>query len=106
MSGPLLFILYTTGMSELVKNRLYAYADDSILLAFVRKPVVRPAVAASLTRDLARIQEWCNHWCIILNSDKTKALVVSMSKTVNHPHSDLVLTGVSNSLVKTSTSLA
>ena len=30
--GPLLFILYTSEMFELVENRLYAYADDSTLL--------------------------------------------------------------------------
>ena len=28
-------------------------------------------------RDLARIQEWCNHWRMILNPNKTKALMVS-----------------------------
>ena len=31
----------------------------------------------------------------ILNPDKTKALVVSRSMTVNPPHGDLVLSGVS-----------
>ena len=41
-------------------------------LAVVLKPAEWPAVAASLNRDLARIQEWCNHWCIILNPNKTK----------------------------------
>ena len=35
--GPLLFILYTGEMFELVENRLYAYSDDSTLLAVVRK---------------------------------------------------------------------
>ena len=68
--GPLLFILYTyldtcsgfeaaktcSEMSELVEDKLYAYADDSTLLAVVRKPADRPAVAASHNRDLARIQ--------------------------------------------------
>ena len=68
--GPLLFIPYTSEMFELVENRLFAYADDSSLLAVVRKPADRPAVAASLNRNLARIQEWCNHWCMILNNNK------------------------------------
>ena len=45
--------------------------------------------------DLAWIQEWCNHWCMVLNPDKTKALVVSRSRTANPPHGDLVLSGVS-----------
>ena len=82
-------------MFELAENRLYAYAHDSTLLAVVRKPAERRAVAASLNRDLSRIQEWCNHWCVILSSNKTKALVVSRSSTVNSPHGDLVLSGVS-----------
>ena len=95
MLGPLLFIIYTSEMFELVENRLFAYADDSTLLAVVRKPADRLAVAASHNRDLARIQEWCNDWCMILNPNKTKALVISRSRTVNPPHGDLVLSGIS-----------
>ena len=72
-------------MFEQVENRLFAYADDSTLLAAVRKPADRPAVAASLNRDLARIQVWCNHRCMMLNSNKTKALVVSRSRTACEP---------------------
>ena len=53
--GPLLFILNTSEMFELVENRLYAYAENSTLLAVVRKQADRPAVAASLNRDLAMI---------------------------------------------------
>ena len=52
-------------MFELFEDRLFPYADDSTLLAVVRKPVDCPAVPASLNGDLARIQEWCNHWCMI-----------------------------------------
>ena len=43
----LLFILYTSEMFELAENRLFAYADDSPLLAVVRKPLDKPAVTAS-----------------------------------------------------------
>ena len=53
------------------------------------------AVAASLNRHSARIQEWCNHWCMILNPNKTKATMVNRSRTVNPQHGDLVLYGVS-----------
>ena len=62
--GPHLFILDTSEMFEMVDNRLYAYADDSTLLAVVCKPADRPAVAASLNKDMATTQDWCNHWCI------------------------------------------
>ena len=93
--GPLLFILYNSKMFELVENRLFVYADDSTLMVVVRKPADRPAVAASLNMELARFQEWCNHWCMILNLNKTKALVVCRSRTVSPPHGDLILSGVS-----------
>ena len=63
-------------MFGLVENRLFADADDSTLLAVVCKPADTPAVATSLNRNLAMIQEWCNHWCMIQNPNKTKTLVV------------------------------
>ena len=72
--GPLLIILYTSELFEQVENRLGAYADDSTLPAILRKPADRPEVAASLNRVLARIHEWC----MMLNPNKTKALVVSI----------------------------
>ena len=65
------------------------------LMALVRKPADRPAVVASLNRDFARIQEWCNHWCMILYPNRTKALFVNRSRTVSPPHGDFVLSGVS-----------
>ena len=78
-------------------NRPFACADDSTLciLGVVRKPAGRPAVAASLNRDLAGIQEWFNHRCTVLNPNKTNALVVCRSRTASPPHGDLVLSGVS-----------
>ena len=54
---------------------MHAYADDSTLLAVVRKPAYGPTVASSLNRDFPRIQEWCNHLCMIPNSDKTLSSV-------------------------------
>ena len=65
--GSLLFILCTSEMIELAENSLFSYADDYTLLAVVRKPADRPLLAASLNKNLARIQEWCNHWCMKLS---------------------------------------
>ena len=75
--GPLLFFVYTSEMFEPVENRIFVYADDSTLLAVVYKAVNRPAVAASISRELAKIEEWCNYWCMILNPNKTMALAVN-----------------------------
>ena len=70
------------------------WADNSTLLAVVHKPADRPALAASINRGFW-ILEWRNHWYMILKPNKTEALVVCRSRTVNPPHSDFVLSGVS-----------
>ena len=44
-------------MLMIYADDLYAYADDSTLLAVVRKPANRPAIAACLDNDLSRIQQ-------------------------------------------------
>ena len=48
--GPLLFLLYTSELFSILKNKLIGYADDSTLMA-----VVRVTVAESLIRDLGRV---------------------------------------------------
>ena len=58
--GPLLFLLYTSDLFYILKNKLIGYADDSILVAVVPSPGVRVAVAESLIRDLGRVSEWCD----------------------------------------------
>ena len=55
---------------------------------FFCKPGDRSAIATSLNWDLVWIHEWCNHWFLILNPNKIKALVVSRSRTVNPPYGD------------------
>ena len=45
-------------MAPPMMSLLYAYVDDFTLLKIVPKPTNKPAVAASLNRDLARTQEW------------------------------------------------
>ena len=81
-------------MFDLVENRLDVNADDSTLLAVNRKPADRPAVTVSRTW-LGFMSGTINLWCMILNPNKTKALVVSRSRTGNPPHGDLILSGVS-----------
>ena len=68
-------------------NYVYAYADDATLLEVVRKPADTPAVAAWL--NMARIQEWCNHWCMIRNPNKMKALVVCKMSQRRHPYREV-----------------
>ena len=60
--GPLLFLLYTSELFYILKNKLIGYADDSTLMADVPSPGVRVTVAESLSRDLVRVSVWCDLW--------------------------------------------
>ena len=82
--GPLLFLLYTSELFSILKNKPISYADDSTLMAVVPSPGVRVAVAESLICDLGRLSEWCDLWKMKLNASKTKTMIVSRSRTM-HP---------------------
>ena len=82
--GPQLFLLYTSELFSIVKNKLYGYADDSTLVAIVPSPGEKVAASESMNRDLNRVSVWCNLWGMKLNASKTKTMIVSRSCTV-HP---------------------
>ena len=80
---------------ELVDNRLFAYAYDSTLLAVFASQQTDLLLLSPLTGTCLGFRSGAITGCMILNPNKTKALVVSRSRTVNPPHGDLVLSGVS-----------
>ena len=80
--GPLLFLLFTSELFSILKNKLIGYADDSTLTAVAPSPGVRVAVAESLIRDLGRGSEWCDLSGVKLNASKTKTMIVSRSPTM------------------------
>ena len=90
--GPLLFLLYTSELFSTLENKLIGYADESTLIAVVPSPGLRVAVAESLSRDLVKVNEWCYLWEMILNTSKTKTMIVFMSRTM-HPQSPALTIG-------------
>ena len=92
--GPLLFILYTSDMWSGLENKLVAYADDATLIAPVTSPLMRPVVAESLNRDLAKISAWCKMWGMKMNPTKTQCMIVSRSRSAFPPHPDLFIDDV------------
>ena len=55
-------------------------------------PGIRVAVAESLSRDLVKVSEWCDHWGMKLNASKTKTMIVSRARTM-HPQSPALTIG-------------
>ena len=84
--GPLLLLLYSSELFNILENTLIGYADDSTLMAIMPSTGVRVAVAESLIRDLGRVSEWCDLWGMKLNASKPKTMIVSRSRTM-HPQS-------------------
>ena len=105
--GPLLFLLYSSELFSILKNKLHGYADDSTMMAVVPSPGVRVAVAESLIRDHIRVSEWCDLWGVKLNSSKTKTMIVSRSPplpiggTILKESDDFVILGVTFDSKKT-----
>ena len=91
--GPILFILYTSGLFTITENKFVGYADDSTLVAVIPKPSDRPRVEASILRDPQAISRRCDEWCTTLNPSKTKSLVVSRPRTTYPVHGSLSLDG-------------
>ena len=82
--GPLLFLLYTSALFPILKNKLIGYVVDSTLKAVVQSQGVRVTVTKFQIRDLGRVSEWCDLWGMKLNASKTETMIVSKPRTV-HP---------------------
>ena len=100
--GPLLRILYTSDIWSGLENRLVAYADDATLFASVPSPHMRPIIAESLNRDLAKISALCKLWGMKMNPNKTQCTTVSRSRTAFLPHPDLFVDNVPLTLYRAS----
>ena len=92
--GPLLIIIYTSEVFDLLKNKMFAYADESTILVVFSKHADRPIVTAILKRDLIWIRKWCHHWSMLLNLSQTITLVGSRSRSFDTPHSKFASSGV------------
>ena len=55
--GPLLFLMYSSGLFSILENKLIGYADDSTLMAVVPSPGVRVTLVESPICDLGRVSE-------------------------------------------------
>ena len=55
--GPILFILYTSDMFNVVVNRLISYADDTTLVYTINSVSEREVVAHSLSNDYYSISK-------------------------------------------------
>ena len=96
--GPSLFLMHDSEIFSIFQNKLIGYADDSTLMAVVSSPCVRVSLAESLICDLGRVSEWCDLWGMILNASKTKAMIVSRSRTMRPQSPSLTIGGTTEGI--------
>ena len=77
-----------------LENMLVAYANNATLLEVVPSPYLKSVIWESLSRDLAKISEWCRLWGMKMNPNKTQSMIVSRSRTLQPQHPDLFIDNV------------
>ena len=90
--GPIIVPPIHLEVFSILYNKLIDYADDSSLIAVVPSAGLRVAVAESLSRDLVKVNEWCDLWGMKWNSSRTKTMIVARSRTM-HPQSPALTIG-------------
>ncbi len=73
---PLLFIIYMNDTTlQISESELGMYADDSTVGATAK---TRDIVEEKLNTYMENINDWCNANKMAINTDKTKAMLVTM----------------------------
>ena len=71
--GPVLFLIFTNDLSELIQNQASFFADDTTLHA-TDKSLVSSCV--SLSGDLDRAANWADRWGMLFSAPKSKHLPI------------------------------
>ena len=76
--GPLLFVIYINDLPDVGHDlcSLYLFADDAKLY----KVINQNSDLTTLTAACQALLEWCDKWCMQLNTDKCKALTLGNLK--------------------------
>lgn len=83
--GPLLFIIFVNDLFYLLKNlcNIVQYADDT---ALVKSSNNLCELVAHMNHVLYTLNRWCRSNSLCLNSDKTKAMVLTLRNYTDIPH--------------------
>ena len=90
----MLFLLYINDLLTILENSLLGCTDNSSLLTQVFKPSNKVSAVLSVNRDLARIDDWCKRWEMLVNHINIKALVNSRSRTLAPVFPNLLLDSI------------
>jgi len=74
--GPLLFLIYINDMPSLTQHFCKLFADDTKLIATIKKLGDRDL----LQSDINRLTDWATRWKMCFNEDKCKVMIFDKRK--------------------------
>ncbi|KMQ88324.1 rna-directed dna polymerase from mobile element jockey-like protein [Lasius niger] len=81
--GPLLFTLYLSDFRQVLKHCKYNYYADNLLVYLHGKPKDLVEVIGKVNEDIEAILGWTQANGLILNSEKTKAIIFGTTRYLN-----------------------
>ena len=107
--GPVLFILYTGPIGQIIIHHqidFHTFADDSQLyVSFkINDPTDEKAALTRIQACVREIKAWLNHNRLRLNDNKTKVLVITTPSSANKNSVTDVIVG--DSIIRPTASLA
>ena len=89
--GPHLFLLYVVILFGIVWSKVSGYTDDVFSVATVNRPGCRVDVVDLIEDDLHSISSWCHRWGMILDTRKSKMMIVGPLRTLDPPYPMITL---------------
>ena len=72
--GPILFLIFINDLPLHIDAQTDMFADDTTISTSGNSPV---EIAHTLNRNLSEVSSWCKNNCMVINTSKTKAMLIS-----------------------------
>ena len=80
--GPILFVIYINDLQDVVKSKIYLFADDTKVLNKIKTM----DDSLSLQEDINALGEWSKDWLLQFNLDKCHVLTLGKHENIVHAH--------------------
>ena len=85
--GLLLFIIFINDLPLFIKDSIITIFTDDTTIATVDKS--KPDITQTLQNEICHIENWCQQNLIRPNAQKTKAMFLSASYSINHQSDEI-----------------
>ena len=80
--GPILFVIYINDLPDVVKSKIYLFADDTKILNKIQSL----QDSTNLQEDINPLGKWSNDWLLQFNLDKCHVLTLGKHYNIVHAH--------------------